>query len=94
VGNTSEAAYVGYAAVAIPRSVAGFTVAGDTVSNAALTQFPQCTGGAETLTHFSICDAGTGAAKILVSAALSSPRSISSGIQPQFAPGVLQAVAA
>lgn len=91
-GSTSEVAYTGYAAVAVARSGAGFTVTGDTVTNAALVQFPQCTAGSATATHFSICVAGTGAAVIFASGALAASLAISNGIQPQFAASALQAV--
>ena len=43
---TSECAYAGpYARQAVPRSALGWTVSGNQVSNAALIQFPQCSGG-------------------------------------------------
>ena len=91
-GATNEVAYTSYAAVAVARSGAGFTVSGDTVSNTALVQFPQCTGGSATATHFSICLAGSGTAVIMASGALASSLAISNGIQPQFAANALQAV--
>jgi hypothetical protein len=48
VQNTSEAAYTGYARVAVARSGAGWTVSGNQVTNAALIAFPAATGGSET----------------------------------------------
>lgn len=86
---TSEAAYTSYARVAVARSGAGWTVSGNAVSNAALVQFPQCTGGSETLTHFSVTTASSGGTKLLYKGALSSSLAVSSGIQPQFAIGDL-----
>ena len=71
------------------RSGAGWTVSGNQVSNAALIQFPQCSGGTETAEYVSITTAVSGGSKILWSGALSSPLAISSGIQPQFAIGAL-----
>lgn len=82
---TSECAYTSYARVAIARTVGGWTVATNTATNAALAQFPECTGGSETITHVSITTASSGASKILYSGALTASRSVSSGIQPQFA---------
>ncbi len=82
---TSECAYTSYARVAVARSGAGWTVATNTASNTALAQFPECTGGSETITHVSITTASSGASKILYSGALTASRSVSSGIQPQFA---------
>lgn len=83
--STNECAYTSYARVAIARTVGGWTVSGNTVSNTALAQFPECTGGSETITHVSITVASSGASKILYSGALTASRSVSSGIQPQFA---------
>lgn len=82
---TSECAYGSYARVAIARSGAGWTVASNTATNAALAQFPECTSGSETITYVSITTASSGASKILYSGALTASRSVSSGIQPQFA---------
>jgi hypothetical protein len=86
---TSESAYTSYARVAVARSGAGWTVSGNAVSNAALVQFPQCTGGSESLTHFAVGTASSGAGKVLYKGALSASLAVSSGIQPQFAIGDL-----
>ena len=86
---TNECAYGSYARVAVARSGAGWTVAGNAVTNAALVQFPQCTSGSETATHFAIGTASSGAVKYLYSGALSASLAISSGIQPQFSAGDL-----
>lgn len=82
---TNECAYTSYARVAVARTVGGWTVATNTATNTALIQFPECTGGSETITHVSITTAVSGASKILYSGALTASRSVSSGIQPQFA---------
>ncbi len=84
---TSEATYTSYAAVTVSRSGSGWTVAGNTVTNDALIQFPQCTGGTNTITHVSITPASS--TQILYSGALSSSLSVSNGIQPQFAASAL-----
>jgi hypothetical protein len=86
---TSEASYTSYARVAVARSGVGWTVATNTVTNAALIQFPQATGGSNTITYFAIGTASSGAGKLLARGALSSSLSVSSGIQPQFAAGDL-----
>jgi hypothetical protein len=86
---TNECAYTSYARVAVARSGAGWTVTGNAVTNAALIQFPQCTGGSETATHFSITVASSSTSKILYKGALSASLAISSGIQPQFGAGEL-----
>lgn len=86
---TSEATYTSYARVAVSRSGTGWTVSNPTATNADLIQFPTATGGSNTITHVSIGTASSGAGQILVSGALNSSLSVSSGIQPQFSAGAL-----
>lgn len=87
--STSEVAYTSYARVAVARTAGGFTLTTSTISNTALVQFPQCTGGSATATHFGIGTDLSGAGNLLFKGALSSSLSISNGIQPQFAAGAL-----
>lgn len=86
---TNEATFTSYARVAVSRSGTGWTVSNPTATNAALIQFPTCTGGSNTITHVSIGTASSGAGQILVSGALNSSLSVSSGIQAQFSSGAL-----
>lgn len=88
---TNEISYTSYDGVAISRTT-GFTISGNEASNAALVQFPTCTGSSATATHFSVCTTQNGAGQIIVSGALSASLSISSGIQPQFNTGELDIV--
>ena len=92
--STNEVAYTGYARVGIIATSAGFTVTTNSVSNAALVQFPICTGGTSTATFFSfglLNTGGTSAAEILASGALTNGGglAISTGIQPSFPAGTL-----
>jgi len=84
---TSEATYGSYAPVTVARSIAGWTVTGNSCVNDALIQYPQCTSGTNTLTHVSITPEGD--TQILYSGALNASLAVSSGIQPQFAAGAL-----
>lgn len=87
---TSEATYTSYSRVAVVRSASGWTVAGNTVDNAAAVTFVQCTGGTNTITHFGIgAEAGTGATLLLYSGILNSSLVVSNGVQPEFAIGDL-----
>jgi hypothetical protein len=86
---TSEATYTSYARVAVARSGVGWTVSGNQATNAALIQFPQCTGSSNTITHFAVGTAASSTGKVLYKGALSSSLAVSSGIQPQFAAGDL-----
>lgn len=88
---TNEISYTGYDGVAVSRT-SGFSVSGNTASNAVLLQFPLCSGGSATATHFSICTTQNGAGQIIVSGALNSSLAISNGIQPQFNAGELDVV--
>ncbi len=85
---TSEAAYTGYARIAVARSGAGFTVAGANVSNAAAVTFGEKTaGGDETITHFGIGTAASGVGNLLMSGALTASLLVSNGITPSFGIG-------
>jgi hypothetical protein len=86
---TSEANYTSYARVTVARSGVGWTVTGNQAVNAALVQFPQCTGGSSVCTHLAIGTASSGAGQILYSGTLSSSLSVTNGIQPQFNAGAL-----
>lgn len=88
---TNEIAYTSYARVAVARSAGGWTRSVSTISNTALVQFPQCTGGSGTATHFSIGTDSSGAGTLVLSGALSSSLAISNGIQPQFSAGAMTA---
>ena len=88
---TNEIAYTSYARVAVARSGAGWTRSVSTIENAALVQFPQCTGGSGTATHFGIGTASSGAGNLILKGALTSSLAISNGIQPQFSAGALTA---
>lgn len=85
---TNEAAYGSYARVAITKASA-WTDGGSSFSNAGLIQWPQCTSGTETITHFAIVTTASGAGQIIDSGALSASLAVSSGIQPQAAIGAL-----
>jgi hypothetical protein len=85
---TAEAAYTGYARVAVARSAAGWTVTDNTVTNAALITFGKATAGAATLTHFAIMTALTGGT-MLFSGALTSNLAVSINVQPEIAIGGL-----
>lgn len=82
---TSECAYGSYARQAVARDATGWDVAGNTASNDDLIQFPEASSGSETVSHVSIGTASSGAGQILYSGALAASRSVSTGIQPQFA---------
>lgn len=88
---TSEATYTNYARVAVARSGAGFTVSGNSVSNAALVTFPACGASGNTITHFGIVETSSGAGALHFSGTCS--LSVSSGITPQFAIGALTVTA-
>lgn len=84
---TSEATYTSYALVTVSRAGTAWTTTGPTTTNDNLIQFPQCSGGSNTITHVSITP--NASTTILFSGALSSSLSVSSGIQPQFAASAL-----
>jgi hypothetical protein len=86
---TSEATYTSYARVSVARSGAGWTVSGNNVSNAAAINFPACTGGSNTITHFGIGSASSGTGNLFFKGAVSPSLAVSTGITPSFAIGEL-----
>lgn len=82
--NTNEVAYTSYARVAGARSGAGFTVSANSVSPAATVNFPACTGGTATATHFGVGTDASGAGKLLYKGAITPNISISTGVTPQL----------
>lgn len=88
---TNEATYTGYGRKAVLRSSSGFTVTGSSVSNAADIVFDPCSGGVNSISHFAIGTVVSGAGKILVSGALTTPLAVSSGVVPTFPAGTLTA---
>ena len=84
VQNTSEATYTGYARVTVARTAGGWTVTGSSVSPVAAISFPACTAGTNTITHWSVGVASSGATKILYSGAVTPSISVSNGVTPQL----------
>lgn len=81
---TNEVAYTGYARVGLARSSGGFTITGNSVSPAANVNFPACTAGSATATHFSIGVAASGAGVVLYKGAISPAIAIAAGVTPRL----------
>ena len=81
---TSETSYGSYARVAVARSGAGFTVTGNSVSLAANADFPACTSGSATITHFGIGTAASGAGVLLYKGTVTPNISVSTGVTPRL----------
>jgi len=81
---TSETSYTSYARVAVARTSGGFTVTNNSVSPAANIDFPTCTGGSATITHFGIGTASSGAGKLLYSGAVTPNLSVANGVIPRL----------
>lgn len=86
---TNEATYTSYARIAVARDATGWDVVGQAASNDDLLQFPQCTGGTNTITHVSVGTASSGAGQIIASGALNASLAVANLIQPQFSAGAL-----
>ena len=88
--STSEATFTSYARVAVVRSAVGWTVSGTSqVANAALIQFLTCTGGSNTITHWGIGTALSGAGNLLYKGAFATSLAVSNNIVPEIAAGAL-----
>ena len=92
--STNETTYTGYARQAVARTFGAFTVTGlspTQVANTAVITFPSSTAGTPTITHFSIGYQISGATKIVLSGALTTPQVINVGGVNTFAIGALVA---
>lgn len=82
--NTSECTYTGYARVAVARSAGGWTVTANSVSPVANIDFPNCSAGTETATHFGVGTAVSGAGKLLYKGTITPNIAISTGVPPRI----------
>jgi hypothetical protein len=88
--NTSEAAYTGYARVAVNRNSGGWTVSGDTATNAAAIEFGQCTASpGSAISHVGLGKEATGAGTLQFYEALTSSITMQVGATPLFSAGEL-----
>lgn len=85
---SSEATFTSYARQAVGRT-SGWTVSVANASNAAAVTFPEATGGSETITHYGVGSAVSGAGNLFFFAALDNSRAVSSGVTLEFAIGEL-----
>ena len=85
---TNETTVGTYARIAVSRTD-GFTVAGANVSNAAAITFAQGSSGSESITHFGIGEAVSGAETLFMAGALDTARTYGTGITLEFAIGEL-----
>lgn len=81
---TSEAAYTGYARVAVARTGSGWVLTGESISPAANVVFPAATGGTETETYFGIGTASSGAGVLLYSGTITPNIAVSNGVTPEL----------
>lgn len=81
---SSEATYTGYARVQINRSGGVWTVANGSGLNGSEILFGVCTAGNNTITHFGLGTALSGAGVLLYSGSLAIALNVTTNIQPLF----------
>ncbi len=81
---TNEANYTSYARVAVARSGSGWTVTGNSCSPASNIDFPASTGGSNTIAHFGIGTASSGAGVLLYKGTVSPNSAITTGDIPRI----------
>lgn len=81
---TSEAAYIGYARVAVARTSGGWTVTNNSVSPAANVDFGECTASCTgTITHWAVGTASSGTGKVLYKGSISPSITLAAGVIPR-----------
>lgn len=86
---SSEAAYSGYARVAVARTSSGWSISGETISNVNAITFPASTSGPESETWVGVGTATSGAGVLLWAGPLTATLVVNNGITPSFAAGAL-----
>lgn len=81
---TNEATYTGYQRVSVARSASNWTVTDNVVNPVANIAFPACTAGANTITHFGIGTASSGAGVLLYRGTVTPSISVSTGVTPRL----------
>jgi hypothetical protein len=81
---TNETSYTSYARVAVARTSGGWTVTNNSVSPVANVDFPACTGGTATITHFGIVSTSSGAGTLYYKGTVTPNISVSSGVTPRL----------
>jgi len=81
---TSEATYTSYARATVARTTGGWTVTNNSVSPVANIDFAAATGGTNTITHFGVGTALSGAGKLLYKGTVTPNISVSSGVTPRI----------
>jgi hypothetical protein len=84
---TNEAAYTGYARVAVARTSGGFTVSGNSCTLVAAANFPSPGNAGETETFFAVGMISSGAGKILYRGPITPNITITVGTPPQLTTG-------
>ena len=87
----SEATYTGYARVGVERTSSGWTVSGSSSATASVSPttnitFPQCSGGTNTITHFSIGNSTVAASTgiMYIYGTVTPNISVSNGVTPRL----------
>jgi hypothetical protein len=81
-----ETLYKGYQRIGLARSEAGWKVTGNSVSPVAPVDFAECEEGADSITHWAVGIAATGAGKLLYSGPLQNGIDVKPGYIPRLKP--------
>ncbi|MBK8772536.1 MAG: hypothetical protein IPM06_19220 [Rhizobiales bacterium] len=82
----NETTYTGYARVAVARSAAGWSIVGSAISPVANVDFPACTAGTATITHFGIGTLASGNGKLLYVGGVTPAIAVAAGVTPRLTP--------
>lgn len=83
---TSEATYGAYVRRNVARTTAGWGVVAGVASPIANIDFPACTSGSNTITHFAIGTATSGVGKVLYKGTVTPNIAVSAGVTPRLTP--------
>ena len=81
---TNEATYTSYARIGVARTSGGWTITADSCSPVADIDFPEATGGSETITHFGAGTLTSGAGVLWYSGTVTPNIVVTTGVTPRL----------
>ena len=85
--SSNEVVYTSYARISVARTSAGFTVTTNSASLTATMNFPKCTGGTATATHFGVGTDSSGTGHLLYAGPITPNLAISNQVTPELTTG-------
>jgi hypothetical protein len=84
---SNEIVYTSYARISVARTSSGFTVVGGSCTLTSTMNFPKCTGGTATATHFGVGTDSSGTGHLLYAGPITPSITITNQVTPELTSG-------